>query len=660
MKQINYKSDFDFTFGLYNKAGELMPIPDIDFSGIVYTTSVENGYHFLRMGKKFMNCNIVDNKLHIICDNHKLDPGEVKLLLDFKIPNDLYLDYIKNIVEPYTLGIKLINGSGDCPTTTDEQLIAPYVYVSAYELAKKAGYQGSLEEYTDFINRLPDAIKSAEDVGDFVSEWAKGKRKIIDALAKWDMAADVTDSFEDLSEKILQLPVRGENEEGFLPPSHNNVNLDLLNILNNHRRMDYPYCWGVQLMAENQLTYQLRNADAYLTSDGHFYEEDTDHVFELDDSVYYWIIFYYKDPTYTVTNTFYNQLYTCCLNGKPTFQFNDTTLRAGVIESYTDDKYVLTDGAIISNAYLSKVNLSGIEELNTVGNSYFVSSSANVEEINLPDLKICNKYIANNCASLRSIILPNLKEITGYGIINSCANLQYISLPNLEVIRTGYIAYYNSSANSSLKNVYLPKLKEIYGSCRLFYYCYGITNITLPSLELVSGTTNNGLFVYLTNLTEINFPALKIWDGTKPLFEASVSTSRITINMPSLFSTNSGNNSYLNLIYSSSTSVVGEDITINLGKPDGGYIYLWRNTSSTYYNNFSSRLKTINIEKGFRSYLRVDAFTELTKECLESIIENLADNTEYDTLQIVFGATNLAKISDEYKLLATNKNYTLS
>lgn len=515
---------------------------------------------------------------------------------------------------------------------------------------------GVVGSITNEVDELKDIVQDKlEQIDSFVSEWAKGKEKIIESLKKWGMEADRSDSFDDLSQKILDLPVKGENEDGFLPPSYNNVNLDLLNILNNHRRMDYPYCWGAQLMAENHITYQLRNADAYLTSDGHFYEEDTDHVFELDDSVYYWVIFYYKDPTYTVTNPFYNQLYTCCLNGKPSFNFDNNSIRAGIIESYTDEKYVLQDASTINNAYLVKVNLSGIEEIYSDGYVYLLESCTNVEELHMPDLKVLQKYIARSCTSLRCVVLPNLREILSYGVTNACSNIVFMSLPNLEVIRAGYINYLQSSS-TSLKKLHLPKLREIYDA-RILYYHAGMTNITLPALELVEATSSNGLFYQSTGLTEINMPSLRTWNGTKPLFEGSNSTDPITINMPSLFTTS---NQQLNLIYRTSATEAGGDITINLGKPDGGYIYFNTYSTSTNYDNFKARLKTINVEKGFRSYLRVSTFTSLTKECLEAIIDNLADNTEYDTLQIVFGATNLAKVSDEYKLMATNKNYTLS
>lgn len=68
----------------------------------------------------------------------------------------------------------------------------------------------------------------------------------------------------------------------------------------------------------------------------------------------------------------------------------------------------------------------------------------------------------------------------------------------------------------------------------------------------------------------------------------------------------------------------------------------------------------VSVEPGFRSELRIEAFTEMSAGQLMAIITNLADNTGYDTIPIVFGASNLAKLPEEDIAVATSKNYSLS
>lgn len=47
-------------------------------------------------------------------------------------------------------------------------------------------------------------------------------------------------------------------------------------------------------------------------------------------------------------------------------------------------------------------------------------------------------------------------------------------------------------------------------------------------------------------------------------------------------------------------------------------------------------------------------------EMLRDIINNLGDNTDGEPISIIFGATNLAKLTDEDIAIATAKNYSLS
>ena len=60
----------------------------------------------------------------------------------------------------------------------------------------------------------------------------------------------------------------------------------------------------------------------------------------------------------------------------------------------------------------------------------------------------------------------------------------------------------------------------------------------------------------------------------------------------------------------------------------------------------------------WKSPTRLDACNNLTSECLKDLLINLAVVTNNETLQL--GATNLAKITDSEKAVATNKGWTLS
>lgn len=67
------------------------------------------------------------------------------------------------------------------------------------------------------------------------------------------------------------------------------------------------------------------------------------------------------------------------------------------------------------------------------------------------------------------------------------------------------------------------------------------------------------------------------------------------------------------------------------------------------------------VEKGFHSpRLDISPSTLFSRETLVSILNNYADMTGKATVKLTLGSKNLAKLTDEDKLIATNKNITLA
>ena len=79
-----------------------------------------------------------------------------------------------------------------------------------------------------------------------------------------------------------------------------------------------------------------------------------------------------------------------------------------------------------------------------------------------------------------------------------------------------------------------------------------------------------------------------------------------------------------------------------------------------YFNNTfagCSKLTAIHMT-GMKSSFNISSSTKLTTEGLHEIINNLATVTSTQTLTM--GSTNLAKVSEEYVAIATNKGWTLA
>lgn len=560
----------------------------------------------------------------------------------------------------------------------------------------------------------------------FVQEWAKGKSQIIEALGKWGKEADVADSFPELAKKILELPVKGENEEGVIANDLNGSSWDLLQELNNHQRKDYPYCYGMTI-DDGFDEIELYGADAYYTSDGYFYEEATTHKFDYTpNKIGRYVIFYFSYPEYVVSPLISPIDKIICLTGKPRFIFQNN-VPINSIESYVTELYDLegteqfnivnnsfrtiklkgirrivngvmsgTNGTFFyqfpdleyfSGSYLISTNASAycrslsLPNLKTLAGT-LISTAANINYVSLPKLEVLNEggILRGISASspLKELTLPSLETINAGILISQSHNIETLSLPSLKTMYGGYLV----NDSSSLKNVYLPQLTSVYSDTLVAILINAplVDKIDLPNLEVIKGYnilnkcplieeivlpklkclyphgTNAAVFNTLENLRHISLPNLiEACNCSATSFIASnTNVSELVIDMPMLSSTKNPKVTGYDYVYIGATMPLVENLIVNLGNPQDGYIHL--NThSSTYSIPF-----TLNIKKGFRSYLRISGFNNISKECLESIIDNLGDNTGHDTIQIVFGATNLAKVSDEKKLLATNKNYTLS
>lgn len=685
MEKINYKTDFDFTLSMPDCNGHETGFPKCDFTATVFTLNRLRPFVASQKNGVLTNCYNDNGRLHIVCDNHGLSCGRVMLDLELQVPNPIYPDRYQRVSKRYDTGIELVHQGGDCPRTAEIEVLAPYVYTSAYELARQAGFTGTEEEYISYLNDMPAIVEQAENLNAFASEWAKGKRSIINALEKWGKDADFSDSFEDLSQKILQLPVRGDSEEGIISHDMNGSSWDLLNELNNHQRLDYPYCWGV-LLDDSYEEVELNGADAYYTSDGRFYESNTTHRFtDNENKSGRYIIFYYSYAEYTVNPIQFPIIEKIiCLNGKPKFNISSTTVIPS-IESYTKEKYALIDieFAFGGNQTIRRLILDGItnilyttmqgwslanliecsfpslEEYN--GNAWLSSNLlqslflpklktssgvtvfnfANLKSLKVPNLeKVTAAYFMQRCNLIEKVALPKLKEISGGTLISDCTNLKELDLPALVRMTGGYLA----NACAKLETINFPNLEELRYSGSFIIGLTSLQNIAFPKLKYSSVA-----LICNSNFPEvIEFPELEEAYG-HILNQASGNQSEkiVTLKLPKLRFANGA--MFANLAGTSLKKVYTE-----LGSPQDGNINLTRAAGD---NNI---VIAVSVQKGFRSYLNVSALSNMTQEELEAIIDNLGDNTEHDPIQIVFGAVNLAKISDEKKQLAVQKNYTLS
>jgi len=232
---------------------------------------------------------------------------------------------------------------------------------------------------------------------------------------------------------------------------------------------------------------------------------------------------------------------------------------------------------------------------------------------------------------------------------------------------TGMKAYFNAGGKCSnstfidLTNILkYGDTSNVTNMSYMFYSCSNLT--TIPSLDTSNVTDMNSMFSSCSNLTTIpSFDTSNVTDmrymfsscsnlTTIPSFDTSNVTdmysmfsycSKLT-SVPLLDTSNVTNMSYMFYRCSNLTTIPSFD-TSNV-------------TDMNSMFSYCIKLTTIHM-KNMKVNFNISASTLFTRETLLEILNNLATVTSTQTLTM--GNTNLAKLTDEDKVIATNKGWTL-
>lgn len=165
----------------------------------------------------------------------------------------------------------------------------------------------------------------------------------------------------------------------------------------------------------------------------------------------------------------------------------------------------------------------------------------------------------------------------------------------------------------------LPKLEE---GKYMFTECADLTSFTIPMPELTDGSNmfSRGTLPGYNSLKTLNLDAPKLVTTTN-MFGDCIWLTDVTLNIP---------------------SYTDQEISIN----------------PIFSKCIGITNLTVNGE--LRAGLYLSASTNLTTDSLMSVINALVDLTGENSKTLTLGATNLAKLSDEQKAIATNKNWILA
>lgn len=223
MAKINYKSDFDFILSLQMKgvdgSWQYIGFPTWDWEAHLRTTSSSKSYIVYCRDGVCHNCFNDNGQIHVVCNDHKLYIGRLRIDFYAHIPNSIYPDAEQLKVTPMQLDIELVHGAGDDMSEVPIELMVPMLYESAYNEAVSSGYSGSKAEYMRLCAELPEAVETAKTINEsskslsqsasalemLSSEYVAGRKAIATALTNRDYPTEETESFADMAEKITNM-----------------------------------------------------------------------------------------------------------------------------------------------------------------------------------------------------------------------------------------------------------------------------------------------------------------------------------------------------------------------------------------------------------------------------------------------------------------------
>lgn len=248
-------------------------------------------------------------------------------------------------------------------------------------------------------------------------------------------------------------------------------------------------------------------------------------------------------------------------------------------------------------------------------------------------------YVFRNCSNLETIILPDGLKIIGSSAFSGCTNLPIIDIPNSVTT----IDYYAFDKCSSLCNLNIPDGAS-----------FSVKNYAFQS----SGITNDGVNNIMAHATSFG----------EAVFASCLSLTDISVNKTS----NGMFRDCTNLV----SAVLSDITTINRYVFQGCTALktvflpstitsdsnncLTSNSSSYYIFYGCTALEDVKLGQDWNMSLRLNVSNNITVESMVAMFNSLKDLTGDTAKTLTLGSTNLAKLTDEQKAIATNKNWTLA
>ena len=265
-------------------------------------------------------------------------------------------------------------------------------------------------------------------------------------------------------------------------------------------------------------------------------------------------------------------------------------------------------------------NVAVPEDVSTLS-QYVFYIAANVQSVSLPSSLTNIKNSAfYKCTGMSSLTFQGNNDITVEGnAFESCTNLNDIDFDNVTLNLTSSYTFRgcNALSNETIENI-INHLSNC--GAQTFYQVSSLTDISASKLG--TGMFNNCL----------NLNHCKVLDSVTnmPMSVFCRCTKLKTLELPATIVSDTGSS------MTASTS------------------------SSLHFCSGCAALEDVKLGQGWNMALNLSVSNNLTVNSMVAMFGNLKDLTNETAKTFTLGATNLAKLTDEQKAIATNKNWTLA
>lgn len=293
-------------------------------------------------------------------------------------------------------------------------------------------------------------------------------------------------------------------------------------------------------------------------------------------------------------------------------------------------------------AYCNSLTTLNLPKVTRLGTNFF-NACANLTTINLPNCTELGQDCFNNCVSLSTVTISTTTNSLIAGVFRNCPSLTNVE--NFDTCKITQVTNYLFCNCSSLETITIPNNVTSLGT-RCFEGCTNIKTITIPNNVK---TIANHVFVDCTSLKNIvNYENCSITEITNNCFDGCTSLENITIpNKVTKLGISTFNDCTGLKVLSLPNTITTQTQTC------------LTNIVNSYFLNNCKSLENVSLGQGWKLPIRLNCTSNLTKESMVTMFNNLATVTKSTTNAITLGYGNLIKLSSDDIAIATGKNWTI-